>query len=483
MRPRLPSIVLTLLLGLSIPFHGTAQSIALPDFGDPSRRYLSAGDERRLGSAVLQRLRNQGVIIDDVQLNEYLDSVGQRIAAYTDQTGHPFTFFLVRDPSINAFAAPGGFIGVHSGLLLATQSEDELAGVIAHEIAHVSQRHISRTFADAQRLSLPVAAAMLASVLVAAIDRQAGQAALAGTLAASAQRRINFTRANEQEADRIGTQLLYQAGFDPNGMAAFFRRLERLSGSSTAQLPEYLRTHPLPANRIADTQDRFNRRPAPRAPRDNAAYYLTKARTRVLTTPNTGNLLREYRTTLAKGDYADETAERYGYALALKRAGRYPDAQEQIALLRKDDPDRLAFLVEEADIALAKGDRERAWRLFEDAKGLYGDDFTLVMHYGQALAVQGDPHKAMEILQPQLRRRTNDAPLYALYAQAAQRAGETATTHATLAEYYYLNGELHSAIEQAELGLKNPQATPYQQAQLRARLRQFKEEAEAQEQH
>jgi predicted Zn-dependent protease len=480
MNIRLRPISLLLLFSLATSFNSAAQSIKLPDIGDPSRQYLSSENERRLGLATMQQIRQQGVVIEDVQLNEYLSSIGQSLGAFAQNNGNPFTFFLVTDPSINAFAAPSGFIGVHSGLVLATQSEDELAGVLAHEIAHVSQGHIARAFADAQTMNIPLAAALVASALIAAASDRAGSAAIASTLAAGTQHRINFTRALEQEADRLGTRILTQAGFNPNGLATFFGRLERYSGGAAAQIPEFLRDHPLPSSRIADTQNRINNPINRKKPRDDISYQLAKARLQVLSNGDTSALLQQFETSLAKRGYTDETAERYGYALALKRAGRYAEALRQITRLRTVKPDNLAFRIEEAEITLAKGDRAGAWRLFEDTKKLFTDDFTLDMYYGQALAVQGDPRQAMQLLQPYLGRRPSDAPLYALYAQAAQRAGEMATTHATLAEYYYLTGDLKRATEQAELGIKNAGATSYQQAQLRARLKQFKEEASVQ---
>ncbi|MEE4375917.1 MAG: M48 family metalloprotease [Candidatus Competibacteraceae bacterium] len=459
----------------------SAQSLALPDFGDPSRQYLSSQDERRLGLSVVRRLRDRGLLLEDVQLNEYLNSLGQRIAAHANYDGTPFTFFWINDSAINAFATPGGFIGVNAGLFLATRNEDELAGVVAHEIAHVAQRHIARAFAATQRLALPVAAAMIASaILAASTDSDVGRAALAGTAAASTQRQINFTRANEQEADRVGTQLLARAGFDPNGVAGFFGRLQQLSGSSANQVPEYLLTHPFPSSRAADTQDRQAPIRSRSSPRDSKAYYLAKTRLNVLTNTQTSELVRRFETVLNNGDYKREAAERYGYALALKRAGRYSEAQREINRLRKSDPNNLAFRIEEAELALAQGDRAQAWRLFEDTRALYPDDFTVAMHYGRALATQGDPHQAQQILEPHLRRQGNNASLHALYAQAAQRTGDTATTHATLAEYHYLNGELTQAIEQVELGLRDVTATPYQLARLRAQLKQFREEQNTQ---
>ena len=449
------------------PVASQTLDLNLPDIGDPSRQYLSGSDEQRLGSAVLQQLRDQGAIVDDVQLSEYLAAVGQRIAAYADYTGHSYTFFMVDDLTINAFAAPGGYIGVNAGLLLATRDEDELAGVLAHEIAHVSQRHIARRFADTQRLNLPMAAALLASALLATADPAAGRAALTGTLAAGIQRQINFTRSNEQEADRIGGQLLTRAGYDPTALGDFFTRLER--GAGSAQIPVFLRTHPLPSNRAADAQNRFGNRGRER--RNDLNYQMAKARAEVLTTDNTLNLIHRYQRQLS----GDDPALRYGYALALKQAGRYDEASDQIDTLRRRYPDNLALRVEQADLALAGGERDQAWRLFEQAEQLYGDDYTLAMHYGQALATQGDPRKAMALLQPHLQRRTDTAPLYTLYAQAAQRAGNIGAAHAALTEYYALTGDLDLAIEQAELGLSKTDVTPYQQAQLRARLRELQD--------
>ena len=483
MPPRPLILTLSLMLALTSTPQAAAQSIHLPDIGDPSQVYFGPDEEQKLGLEIMRKLRDRDGVLDDVQLNEYLNSIGQSIVTYADQSGAPYTFFMVRDSSINAFALPHNFIGINAGLLLATQREDELAGVVAHEIAHVSQRHIVRAIADMKRLTLPMAAAMIAGAALAAASKQAGQAAMIGTMAASAQHQISFTRANEQEADRIGMQLLAKAGFDPKGMTDFFTKLERASsGEARNQIPEMLLTHPRPESRAADTQDRVEIPPIRRAaPRDRKAYDLAKARTRVLATDDNQTLIRTLETLLARGDAASETANRYAYVLVLRQAGRYDEASQQIARLLKSDPDRLAFRIEAAEIALARGDRAQAWRLFDDARQLYPDDFTLAMHYGRALATQGDPKLAMRLLQTHLRRRPNDSQLYATYAQAAQRAGDTAATHATMAEYHYLNGELLPAIEQLELGLRNPGIPPNQEAQLRARLKQFKAEAIAQD--
>ena len=456
----------------------SAQNLRLPDFGDPSQQYLSASKERQLGAVMLQKLRDRGVVIDDVQLNEYLNSVGQRIAASADN-GHPYTFYWLANDSINAFAAPGAYIAINTGLFLATRDESELAGVLGHEIAHVAQRHIARQYADAQQFSLPVAAAMLASIALAAASSQAGGAAMASALAANAQHQVNMTRANEQEADRVGYLLLSRSGYDPDGMTRFFEYLQRLPGESLGQLPEFLLTHPRPGSRVADTQQRLGA-PGSSGVRDSQAYYLAKARVRVLTSTNNTSMLNRLQENLAKKAYQNEFAERYGYALALKQAGRYDAALEQIERLLQRDPNNLVVLIERAETTLASGDRAQAWRWFEQARRLFPDDYTLAVHYGRALASQGDPAQAQKILQPHLAGRPRDMWLYEIYAQAAQRAGNAVAAHGALAEYYYLSGDIDAAVDQAELGLRYSTAQAYERARLQARLRQLKEEQKRQ---
>ena len=363
-------LILSLILALAPVARSTAQSIRLPDIGDPAQADFGPDEEQKLGLDMMRQLRERGAVMDDVQSNEYLNSIGQGIATYADQNGAPFTFFMVRDSSINAFALPRNFIGINAGLLLATQREAELAGVIAHEIAHVSQHHIVRAIADMRRMAIPMAAAMVAGAALAAASKQAGQAAMVGAMATGVQHQISFTRANEQEADRIGMQLLARAGFDPKGMTDFFARLERMAGGEARnRIPEMLLTHPRPESRAADTQDRVEIPPVRRtAPRDRKAYDLAKARVRVLATDDNNSLIRDLETLLAKGGYASETAERYAYALALRQAGRYDDAQQQVNRLLKSDPDRLVFRIEAAELALARGEQARGWRLFEETR-------------------------------------------------------------------------------------------------------------------
>ena len=246
---------LTLLVPATVP---AATGDDLPDIGGPANSVLSRETELQIGRSIFRSLVDTNRVMSDPEVQEYVQDVGLKLAAQAQDGEYQFTFFVVNDPAINAFALPGGYIGIHSGLLLASASESELAGVLAHEISHVTQRHISRAVFANQRNSILTMAAMLGAILLGAVggSGDAITGAIATAQSVAAQQQINFTRANEYEADRVGVGVLAAAGFDPMGMPAFFETLARQTGPLASQAPEFLRTHPVTVNRIAETRER-----------------------------------------------------------------------------------------------------------------------------------------------------------------------------------------------------------------------------------
>ncbi len=247
-QPPVPAIGTTGAPPLEVPVDRIPPAQQLPDLGDSSQAALSPAQERKIGEAIVRQIRAQGFYLQDPEVNDYLNELGHRLVAASHDTKQDFEFFAVPDPQINAFALPGGYIGVHTGLVLLAQNESELASVLAHEISHVTQRHMSRMVANQKNsmlLSLAgLALAVLASRAGGANGSQGVQAAIAGSQALAAQNQLNFTRENEYEADRIGFSRLVAAGFDPNGMAVFMERLQRASRFADGNTPSYLRTHP-----------------------------------------------------------------------------------------------------------------------------------------------------------------------------------------------------------------------------------------------
>ena len=439
------------------------EALHLPEIGDPASQAVTPQQEQELGEAFYRRLRQTVEFVDDPEIVNYLRTLGNRLAAHSSEPGRDFTFFIVREDSINAFAAPGGYIGAHSGLILAARRESELAAVIAHEIAHVTQRHLARAYDSASRMNLPTAAAILAAILLSTQSGEAGQAALMSVQAGAIQRQINFTRSNEKEADRMGMQTLQAADFDPAGMPDFFDRLQQQSRYYGTP-PPFLSTHPVTSDRIADAMSRIDQMQQAQA-QESLNFHLVRAKLRLASQePQAAvNYFEEI-----GGDVLPAAARDYGLALALIRAGRAGRALELLEPLHRADPDRIAYR-----LALAQD-------TYEAALTLYPGNSVISHYYAQALVHAGEHQAAYDLLSRQLREprpRALDPELYRLLAKAASGLERRVEAYEAMGEYYYLNGQTHAAIEQYELALKQKPQDFYSSSRLEARLARLKREA------
>ncbi len=453
-----------------------ADPFALPDFGSTADTLLSAREERALGRAFMQKVRKSLPVLEDPLLNDYLQDLGKRLVQAADASNRAFHFFFIDRPWVNAFAGPDGYIGVYAGLLLTSQSESELAAVLAHEIAHVTQRHLLRALEDQQRFSGPTLALMIAAAILGAqVDSNVGAAALAGIQAASLQHQINFTRHNEEEADRLGIQALAKAGFDPYAMAGFFQRLARHSRTYGNDAPEFLRTHPVTANRIADALARADRYGHKQRP-DDLRYHLARARLRVLGYQDPQKALAYFKTNLQAGRYRNRTAEIYGYALSLVRAHRKAEAKPWVKTLREQYPNQAAFLILDAKLSPP----EAGIRMLRTAVGLRPDHLPLRVAYAELLTRAGKAEEALATLKGLLRFHRGNAYLYGLMEDAALKAGKKAATHRYRGEKLYHQGDLKAAIQQLELALRTPGIGFHEAAEIQARLLKMRAEQKAQ---
>ena len=292
-----------------------ADTINLPDLGDTSGALISPEQEHEIGEGVMREVRRSLKLMSDPEINEYIQSVGYRLVSNSDNQYQGFTFFVVNDPSINAFAAPGGFVGINSGLIISSESESEMAAVMAHEIAHVTQRHLARSYEAQSQLQTPSIIGLVAAILLSTQDAELGRAALIASSAIGTQIALNFTRSNEQEADDIGMQTLARAGFDPYAMPAFFEKLQN-SSRYFGQPPEFLSTHPVTSTRIAESRARAERYTYKQIP-SSLEYNLIRQKLIVLGSKDVKQLINSYRKDIRSGNYRTETSARYGYALAL----------------------------------------------------------------------------------------------------------------------------------------------------------------------
>lgn len=455
---------------------GIAQAnldIALPEMGDSAGALVSPVEEYQVGQSFYWSLQQSVTLVDDPEVNSYINSLGHRLVTNSDDPGRSFTFFVVPDNSVNAFAAPGGFIGIHTGLMLTSEAESELASVMAHEIAHVTQRHILRNFERSKRMSIPMTAAMIAAALLGVADPSAGSAAIMAVQAGNVQMQLDYSRAHEAEADNLGMQTLVNAGFDPNAMPRFFERLQiagRFYGGN--QIPEFLRTHPITVSRIADARGRAaNLEPRPQI-RDTKKFYLMREKVRVMTSANLRELIKTYEDKLNDNTAEDESVTRYGYALALLKNSNYTQARDQINDLIDLDDNQLSYHLVLADIEIALGRMDAALAIYNDFQRVYPDDWALSIKQVQALLRANQPRKAITILQRQLDVGESSADLYRLLAKAYGDMGQKSKSHVWLAEHYHSSGQLMQAADQLRIAADYARGDEFELAKISSRLRQ-----------
>ncbi len=448
----------------------------LPEMGTAAQASLSLEDETKIGRMVMRGLREQGVVVEDPEVGEYLQSLGLRLSSLAQEGNHDFNFFMIRDPAINAFALPGGYVGIHSGLLLETKNESELAGVLAHEVAHVTQRHIARGIEAQSRTSLVSTAAVLAAILLGAVGGASSNATMGAVSAAqglAAQAQITFTRENEYEADRIGIGVLANAGFDPNAMPAFFDTMFRRTQLGPDRVPELLRTHPVTSSRIAESKDRALQYP-PVDVHDTLAYALVKERVRVLSAPR-GTDARDYYAALGRNDPDLSPAQVYGRALSQIYGGDPEAAIPTLEKLRDTYPGVMMFHTALGQAQLATGDTRDALETLERARNLAPRNIPVTVRYGEALMQAGRPRKAHEVLLDLFNNVPPTQEQIRLTAMAANAAGDVADSYSYMAEYHLMSGDLPLAINQLELALSVPDISNVQRAKFVARLKEIRE--------
>jgi predicted Zn-dependent protease len=475
MKRFLPCALCLALLAVLLPAAG--DELLLPEIGDPTGTLFTPDQERELGEAFFRNLHNQVLISEDPEITEYIQSIGQKLAANSDNPQQNFTFFIVVAPEINAFAGPGGYIGINSGLLLTSESESELASVLAHEIAHVTQRHLYQAFDAARKMSIPSAAMMLGAILLGTQSPQLGQAALIAAQAGMAQMQINFTRDNEQEADRVGMQTLSRSEFDPRAMPLFFERLQQSSRYVGRELPEFLRTHPVTVSRIADTRARSESFPYRQYP-DSLGYQLARARLKAESAGDAEETPRHFQALVDQGTSTQRDVARYGLALALLSRNKTAEARPLLEALLAKYPEYPQFINALARTELAASRHERALALYGQALNRFPGNRAVLIEYSKAQLAAGNAELARKSLLDYLRDHKVNAETNSLLAEAYTKLGNEAEGHRHMAEYYYLNGQTRAAIIQLRIAAKTARGNFYLSSMVDERLRQLEAEEE-----
>lgn len=450
----------------------------LPDLGEVSRQYFSDLEEQTLGRTIMREVYTDPRYLDDPEIENYLNQLGYKLVSVSALNQRTFTFFVVDDPTINAFALPGGNVGVHTGLLLAAQSESELASVIAHEIAHVTQNHLARMAAARSQSYWPTMAALALALLASRSNPNVASAAIASTQAYSIQNQLNYSRDFEREADRLGYDMLTKAGFDPHAMSAFFERLQRANRFYDTSAPAYLRTHPLTSDRIADMEARSESAPY-RQVEDSLDFQLVRARLRAReNTPYDAVLAA--RSTLKEKRYSNETAARYGLVSALLRARQFKEAEAEAQKLPSGKNSDPMILQLAAYTAFTAGNLTLALQRYQAASEAYPGYRPLQYGYLNALLTAGRNRDALARVDKQLALYPTDRRLWRLAAQTHAQLGHRLLSHSAQAEADALSGNLVAAIEQINLGLKAGDGSFQDMSAAEARRREWQEAEKSQ---
>ena len=447
------------------------EDLKLPNLGESSTSMFSTEYEHQLGRAWLRIFRSQVPTIDDPLLFDYLEGMIYDLITHSQLQDRRVEVVVVDNPNINAFAVPGGVIGIHNGLLLYAQTDDELATVLAHEIAHLSQRHFSRGVAFQKSQQPLTLAAMLAGlILMGTVGGDAGMAAISAAQAAAQDSAMRYSRGNEQEADRIGMQTMVRADMDPHAAPLMFERMLQASRYSSAErIPEFLRTHPLSESRIADTRNRA--RQYPKQIRSiNLDYQLMRARVvnQLAETPE--QAVERFRGEL-KGTPRSREAAQYGLVLALTAAGRPDEAALELDAIWSSDRNRLEYILADAEIDMLRNQPGRAADNLAAQLEISPGNHPLTMGYANALMKNQQPHIAEEVLVTQSKVRSNDPGLWYLLAEVQGLSGNIVGLHQSRAEYFILNGILDQAEKQLNYALKLTRKDYHTTARISQRLK------------
>ncbi len=449
----------------------SADELKLPKLGESSNSLFSPEQEYQLGRAWLRMFRSRAPTLDDPLLQDYLEDLIYRLVTHSELQDRRIEVVIIDNPIINAFAVPGGVIGIHTGLLLYAQTEDELATVLAHEIAHLSQRHFSRGVEEQKKnMPLMLAGMLAGAILMATTGSDAGLAAISTTQAVALDARLSFSRSNEQEADRIGMQTMVNAGMDPHAAPAMFERMlqsSRYSGSK--HMPEFMRTHPLSENRIADTRNRARRYPVVKK-EPSLPFHLMRARMQVHHAQTPQIAAARFRDSL-EGEPRSREADRYGLVLALTDAGQPGAAIAELDGLQRERPEQLEYIVAQAEVDMSIGEAQSAIRSLNRELQLYPGNHALTMTYARAMVLNDEAHIAEQVLLEQSRIKPNDPGLWYLLAEVQGLSGDIIGLHQSRAEYFILSGVFDEAERQLKYAMDLSKGDYHTTAKINQRLK------------
>lgn len=445
---------------------------SLPDLGDVSQTVLTPQDEQRIGEQIMREVAVSDDVVQDIEVIDYLQALGNKLAAASPDKQQKFNFFVVQDNSINAFAMPGGVVGVHTGLILTSNSESELASVLGHEIGHVTQRHMARMLAQQKYDTFKNIAGIALALLVARANPELATGALTTASAAGVQRQLDYTREHEREADRVGLSILDSAGFDVRAMPAFFTTLQRGTRFVEGSAPSFLRTHPLTAERIADVSNRVETMPYKQVT-DSLEFNLVRAKLRA-SNGLAQTAIDQFEDNIKERRFASETAEHYGLAVAMLRKNDLTGATNQVKWLKANAPKNAYIENLSARLEVVRNNPQAAASQYAKGLALFPNHRSLIYGYSEHFLATNQPDKAIKLVQDKQALYPNDAYFYELLAKAYTVKNKNLLRFQAQGEAYYRKYNLAKAIEQMEFAVKAKDGNFYEHSIVETRLKELR---------
>ena len=455
---------------------GISLANELPDLGDYSETVIGAHEESIIGSQILQEVYKSDRVIRDVEIEDYLNKVTDKIVKASDYSGSGITFFIVNDPSINAFAMLGGVIGVHTGLILSASTESELASVLSHEVAHITQRHVARMIGKLQKDSFKSYLGIGLALLLARSNPDLARGAILATQAMGVQTVLDFTRENEKEADRVGIKILDKAGFDVRGSIDFFKTLQKGSRYSSGASPSFLRTHPITSERISDIKDRLSDYPYKQRA-DDPSFHLVKGKLRVFLR-NKKAIQKELEINVKSKAYVNELGERYALAYAYLLNENFSKAQSELEWIMSKNIENPMVEQLRVEILLKRGELNSAHQVLSRALTKYPNHRIFIYGLANYFIERKLATEAIKFLRSYVLVFRNDSNLYELLAKAYSLKGMQLLQYESLAESFYYKYNLLEAIAQMDMAARAPDGDFYQKSRVEARLKQLQKEKE-----
>lgn len=467
------TLSMMLTFGFTAAHSQTTGKNALPEIGVVAADAISLDKEVLIGDILMRQVRGQAPLVNDPLLDEYIQDLGNRLVAQADNAKFPFEFFLINSPDINAFAFFGGHIGVHTGLIFNADNESELASVLAHEVSHVTQRHIARSIQARQKSTPLQIASMFGGLLLAMANPEAGLAAISASQAAAQQLSINYTRSNEKEADRIGISLMARSGYDPRATSTFFGKLAE-KYRMRSKPPAFLLTHPLPESRIADARSRVNSYPV-RNVQPKLEFHLAKARIQARFFADADDNIIIFKDQLKKNNYLFEQAPQYGLALAYSAKGEFTLAKQIIDKLLAADPENLFYIDTATDIYLGLGQADKAVNMLKEHARRIPRNSVIALNLANALIKAKKIDEATDILKDFLLINPSHMLTLQLLTDAYGESRQMLEMHQNQAEVYALVAAYPRAIDELHSAYNYATDRKLEKQRIRARIEQLRE--------